>query len=174
MLKKYLLIVSTFILIFGGVAILRQNSRQKPVFAEGGIEIVASSPLFNFTNMYPGQEVVGRVTVKSTSVIPQNVGLRLTLVNIFDLMTAGKFFLKVKDVASDTIIFGNPGGIKFSSLTLTPRESFLFTINPGETKVLDLIVLLDPKTINYFQGKGITFDFSLGFIASNRLSRFRF
>lgn len=167
-MKKIFLIISLFILFFGGIAILRQNRSSTPVFAEGGIEVTyAATPLFNFTNMYPGQIAPRRVTVKSTSGSVQNVGLRIKTYNLMDLLMASRFSLKVKDAATDTVIFGGNDGKKFSSLALSPKESFLFTISPNQSKDLDLIIRLDSNTSNFYQGRGLNFDFSLGFIASN-------
>lgn len=166
-MKKILLFISFLIVIFGGLAIFRKNQQSSPVFAEGGIEVTyAATPLFNFTNMYPGQTVTGRVTVKSTAATAQNVGLKLKTYNLFDLLFAGKLTLKVKDVATDTVIFGGDSGKKFTSLALTPKESFLFALPAGASKDLDILIQFDPNASNNYQGRGLNFDLSLGFIAS--------
>lgn len=166
-MKRVFLIISLFILFFGGIAVFRQNRSSSLVFAEGGIEVTyAATPLFNFTNIYPGQIVTGRVTVRSTSSTAQNVGLKLKTYSFFDLLLAGKLTLKVKDVATDTVIFGGDSGKKFTSLALTPKESFLFALPAGSSKDLDILIQFDPNASNNYQGRGLNFDFSLGFIAS--------
>ncbi len=165
-MKKIFLFLAFLILIFGGITILWQNRTSSPVFAEGAIEVTyASTPLFNFTNMYPGQTVTGRVTVRSTSSITQNVGLKLKA-NILDLFIASKFYLKVKDAATDSVIFGGDSLKKFSSLSISPKESFLFALAPGASKDLDILIQFDSNASNNYQGRGVNFDFSLGFIAS--------
>ncbi len=173
-MKKYLLIISTLIVIIGGITIWKEYRGKGPVYGEGGIEVIYQQiPLFNVSSIAPGQQVTGRVTVKSTSSLPQKVGLKIHAGRLADILTSGKFTLKVKDVDSDAIIFGGDSGKRLLSLLLIPGESQLFILTPNQTKVIDIIITMDPTTPNFYQGKVLNFDLSLGFIASSKMGRIR-
>lgn len=164
-MKKLFLFISFLILTFGGIAIFRQNRSRSPVFAEGGIEVAyQQTPLFNVSNFAPGDSVTGRVTISSSANATQTVGLRVQIGKITDFFNAAKFSLKIKDVQTGAIIFGEDGRKKFSSMFLAFNEYPLFTIVPGQSKDLDLIISFDQNAGNAFQGKSLTFNFSLGFI----------
>lgn len=173
-MKKYLLIISTLIVIIGGVTILKEYRNKGPVYGEGGIEVTYEhTPLFNISSMAPGQQVAGRVTVKSTSSLSQKVGLKIHAGRLADILTSGKFTLKVRDVESGNIIFGGDNGKKLLSFFLMPNETQILTLNPLQSKNLDIIIGMDSQSGNFYQGKALNFDLSLGFIASTRFGRIR-
>ncbi len=171
-MKKYLILISTLIVIIGSVTIWKEYRGKGPVYGEGGIEVAyENTPLFNVSVMAPGQEIAGRVTVRSTSSLFQTVGLKIHAVRLVDILTSGKFTLKIRDVDSGAIIFGGENGKKLISFFLMPNETQLFTLNPLQSKNLDIIISMDSQTGNFYQGKVLNFDLSLGFIASSKIGR---
>lgn len=172
-MKKYIFIISSLILIIGGIAIFRDYRGKGPVYGEGGIEVTYErTPLFQSV-LSPGQSVSGRVTVTSTSALSQRVGLKLRAGRLADILVSGKFTLKVKDAASQAIIFGGESGKKLMTLFFLPSESQLFTLDPSQSREIDVIITMDPASANFYQGKGVNFDLSLGFIASTKIGRIR-
>ncbi len=170
-MRRCLVIISTLIVIIGGAVILNEYRAKGPVYGEGGIEVTyQQTPLFNVSSIAPGQQVAGRVTVKSTSSLSQKVGLKIHAGRLADILTSGKFTLKVKDVDSGAIIFGGDNGKKLLSFFLMPNETQILTLNPFQSKNLDIIISMDSQSGNFYQGRGLSFDLSLGFIASNKFS----
>lgn len=166
MIKKISFLIFLILLLIIITRIYKSNQAQ--VFAEGGIEVTfTSSPLFDFNNLYPGAQVTGRITVTNITTVKKDVGFILKTNKSADFLFTSKLSLKIKDPANGLTILGGQDGKKLTALSLSPKESTLFSLNPGEHRDLDLVVTLDPNTGNFYQGRGTNFDFSFGFIGSN-------
>lgn len=170
-MKKFWFYLLLIPLLIAGLLFLLQNKNKSLVYAEGGIEVTAPSPLFDVVNLKPGQVLTGRLTVKSISSIDQRVGLRLTAGRRTDIAFAGKLSLQMKDATNSAVIFGDTTGKKLSSLFLSAAESYLFNLIPNQSRELDLVLTFDPSATDFFQNRSLTFDFSIGFIAKSQILR---
>jgi hypothetical protein len=115
-----------------------------------------STPLFNISNMAPGDPpVIKNFTVKNNSAINQAVGIKATKTNGNGLETG----------LNTTI--GPYWSGKLSNLL--GSEKFITILFPGEIRIIPISVILPISTGDEYQNKSVTFNIDVGVIQSDHL-----
>lgn len=116
-------------------------------------------PLFNVTNIKPGDTYTKTITVTNDNAITENLGLKITSTTTGILADA--ILITIRDGATNGII-----DIRSISGYVSAGEIPLGTLAPSTSKDYVLIANFDSNYGNAYQGLTETFDMSLGFIGT--------
>lgn len=163
--KFFALFVAVAIVI--GAARAYELSNPSNAYALGDLQIdwgvpVPGDPIFNVTNMLPGD-------VEDRDVLVKNNGSLVRPVNVIGTRTGGAGDIEsVIDfvVAVDgTDIYGGTTGAKtltqFFTDSAAPAGLFLLDLNPTQTKTINFKATFDPNAGNNFQNTSVIFDLKI-------------
>lgn len=130
-----------------------------------GPGILAGEPIFNVTDMTPGQMEIREVTVTNNDTVTRTVGVRAT-----QTAAVGGISDALAAVVSvdGTPVYGAGSAAGDKTLTelfldsAAPGALALLDLPAGDTVTIEFKVTFDPTIGNFFQNKSVTFDITLG------------
>lgn len=151
-MRKYLFLIPVLLMFVSNVVLAAGISINYDGYSAG-------EPLFNETNIKPGDTYSRTITVTNGNPVAENVGVKITSSTTGDLANA--ILITIRDGGTNQII-----DLRSISGYISAGEIQLGTLAPSESKGYIFIANFDSNSGNEYQGLAETFDMSLGFIGT--------
>lgn len=150
--------------------VISKQERPRVVHALGGLIVTfPSTPMFNMTNMVPGDSITKTVTVNNSSGLARMVAVKAD--GVVRTPTSSPFLdsaltIEIRDGA--TTLYGPVSLSTFLNDT-NPNGTILNIINNGQTRNYDFEVVFPTSAGNPYQGLRVEFDLHVGAVIGTNL-----
>lgn len=130
-----------------------------------GHEIYAPDPIITLENMMPGDTHTKSITITNTSLYTRTISTKLTKENEINNLSQS---LSFQIFTNSTSIYGSGSSTNYKSLDDAFIDSnmdqaiILFTLNPNESKTIDLFFEFNSSATNQYQSGKVQFSISIG------------
>lgn len=173
-MKKRILVILSLIVLLSGVCVYAKDNLklfENTAYAVGeltvnwGSGISEGEPIFEVSNMIPGQTETHTVEVLNGSSSVRPVGVKgIETANNGNLSSA----FEISILQGPTVLYGSgsPTGVKtlaqFFTDSNSPSGIFLSNINPGSSSSYTFTVIFKNESGNEFQNTSTVFDLKIG------------
>lgn len=120
--------------------------------------VPAGTPIFDTSNLKPGDEITKTIDVKNTSALTRNAIVRGIRTDYDGEAPHIDEALMILIKEGETILYGPRSASQFFSDSVFPGFVPLSTLTSNQTKTYAMTVSLPESTGNEFQGKSVQFD----------------